>query len=133
MAADRRRPVALLIGALVVLLVGSATVLVSRSLIPTLIGVWAMAIGMGIQNAVVFKLIPVYVPRAVGGAAGWVGGLGAFGGFVIPPVMALLGGKSHSPVSFEVFVGLVLMNLAVAAWLPHASPKPESEAVSQSG
>ena len=42
---------------------------------------------MGAVNAGVFKLVPKAAPDSVGGAAGWVGGLGAFGGFVIPPVM----------------------------------------------
>ena len=46
-----------------------------------------IALGMGIANAAVFKLVPKYVPEAVGGASGWVGGLGAFGGFVVPPIL----------------------------------------------
>jgi MFS transporter, NNP family, nitrate/nitrite transporter len=47
----------------------------------------AMAIGMGFANAAVFKMVPEYAPHAVGGAAGLVGGLGAFGGFVLPPIL----------------------------------------------
>jgi NNP family nitrate/nitrite transporter-like MFS transporter len=47
-----------------------------------------MAIGMGFANGGVFKMVPEYVPDAVGGAAGLVGGLGAFGGFVLPPTLA---------------------------------------------
>ncbi len=43
--------------------------------------------GMGVANAAVFKLVPHYVPEAVGGTAGWVGGLGALGGFVVPPIL----------------------------------------------
>ncbi|HLN08382.1 MAG TPA: hypothetical protein VK281_05415, partial [Xanthobacteraceae bacterium] len=35
-------------------------------------------------NAAVFKMVPKYVPHAVGGASGLVGGLGALGGFIIP-------------------------------------------------
>ena len=46
-----------------------------------------LACGMGVNNAAVFKLVPHYVPKAIGGAAGWIGGIGAFGGFVIPPLM----------------------------------------------
>lgn len=46
-----------------------------------------IAAGMGINNAAVFKLVPQYVPEAIGGAAGWIGGLGAFGGFVLPPLL----------------------------------------------
>jgi NNP family nitrate/nitrite transporter-like MFS transporter len=43
-----------------------------------------IAVGMGVANAAVFKMVPKYVPNAVGGAAGLVGGLGATGGFIIP-------------------------------------------------
>jgi NNP family nitrate/nitrite transporter-like MFS transporter len=71
---------------------------------------------MGICNAAVFKIVPQEVPQAVGGAAGWVGGLGAFGGFAIPPVMAFavsdLGQPGYS-IGFIVFVFLALMSLAL--------------------
>lgn len=46
-----------------------------------------IAIAFGLNNAAIMKLVPVYVPKSVGGASGWVGGLGAFGGFVIPPIL----------------------------------------------
>lgn len=46
-----------------------------------------IAIAFGLNNAAIMKLVPVYVSKSVGGASGWVGGLGAFGGFVIPPVL----------------------------------------------
>ena len=51
-----------------------------------------IGIGMGLANAAVFKMVPKYVPHAVGGASGLVGGLGALGGFVIPPVLGLFAG-----------------------------------------
>jgi NNP family nitrate/nitrite transporter-like MFS transporter len=54
-----------------------------------LAGQMLLAAGMGFANAAVFKLVPKYSPRAVGGAAGIVGGLGAFGGFVIPLLLGL--------------------------------------------
>lgn len=50
----------------------------------------AMALGMGFANVAVFKMLPEYVPDAVDGAAGLVGGLGAFGGFLLPPMLAAL-------------------------------------------
>ena len=46
-----------------------------------------IGLGMGLANAAVFKMVPKYVPHAVGGASGLVGGLGALGGFVIPPFL----------------------------------------------
>ncbi|MGD0640680.1 MAG: MFS transporter [Roseiarcus sp.] len=52
-----------------------------------LAGELLIALGMGVGNAAVFKMVPKYVPEAVGGAAGLVGGLGALGGFVIPPFL----------------------------------------------
>lgn len=48
-----------------------------------------MAVGMGVTDAAVFKIVPEEVPQAAGGAAGWVGGLGTFGGFAIPPVLGM--------------------------------------------
>lgn len=40
-----------------------------------------MAVGMGLQNAAKFKLVPHYVPKAVGGAAGWARGTGSLRDF----------------------------------------------------
>jgi NNP family nitrate/nitrite transporter-like MFS transporter len=75
-----------------------------------------LAAGMGICNAAVFKIVTQVVPHAVGGAAGWVGGLGAFGGFVIPPIMAFavsdLGQPGYS-IGFIVFVVLALVSLGL--------------------
>ena len=97
-------------------------------------GVLLLAIGMGICNAAVFKIVPQVVPQAVGGAAGWVGGLGAFGGFVIPPMMAFavrdLGQPGYS-IGFIVFVFLALVSLALT-WIvkyaraaaPRQTPMP---------
>jgi NNP family nitrate/nitrite transporter-like MFS transporter len=55
----------------------------------SIIAALLLAAGMGINNAAVFKLVPVYVPEAIGGAAGLIGGLGAFGGFLIPPALGV--------------------------------------------
>ncbi len=73
----------ILIGSIVVVL-GSNT-----SFSISLTGEILMGAGMGIANGAVFKLVPKYVPHATGGAAGWVGGLGAFGGFVVPPILGI--------------------------------------------
>ena len=72
---------AVLIGALLLTLVTQFGI--------NLLGEVVIALGMGIGNAAVFKMVPKYVPDAVGGASGWVGGLGALGGFVIPPILGL--------------------------------------------
>ncbi|MBN2156453.1 MAG: MFS transporter [Candidatus Lokiarchaeota archaeon] len=73
-----------------ILLSGSIMMIFSSSMIIlALIAMVLIAIGMGMVNAGVFKMVPGIVPEAVGGAAGWVGGLGALGGFIIPPLMGL--------------------------------------------
>lgn len=75
-----------------------------------------LAIGMGVCNAAVFKLVPQEVPKAVGGAVGWVGGLGALGGFVIPPMLGFavsdLGQRGYA-IGFIVFVFLAMFGLTV--------------------
>ena len=53
-------------------------------------GTLFLALGMGFANAAVFKLVPQEIPDAVGGAADWVGGLGTFGGFVLPPLLGVI-------------------------------------------
>jgi NNP family nitrate/nitrite transporter-like MFS transporter len=75
-----------------------------------------LAVGMGISNAAIFKLVPAYVPGAVGGASGWIGGLGAFGGFALPPLMGAIAGKYGTEGyarGFLVFVVLSVINLLI--------------------
>ena len=68
---------------------------------------------MGVGNGAVFKMVPKYVPHAVGGASGLVGGFGALGGFVIPPTLGLFAGAlGDAGYSGGFFVYVVL---AVAA------------------
>ena len=82
-----------------------------------LIGEILIAIGMGFGNAAVFKLVPKYVPHAVGGASGWVGGLGALGGFVLPPILGLfadaLGPRGYAG-GFTAYVVLSAAAIALA-------------------
>ncbi|MEJ2291301.1 MAG: MFS transporter [Deinococcales bacterium] len=105
-------------------LLGAAIMTFSGHLALSVAGVVLMALGMGVNNAAVFKLVPRVVPHAVGGAAGWVGGLGAFGGFVIPPVMALFVGGGDATgyaTGFVVFVVLAAAAI-LAALLLHVTP-----------
>lgn len=78
-----------------------------------------LAIGMGIGNAAVFKMVPKYVPNAVGGAAGLVGGLGAAGGFIIPPflgaVVDALGGQGYTG-GFFAYVVLAILAIGVSVY-----------------
>lgn len=81
-----------------------------------------IAVGMGVGNAAVFKMVPKYVPEAVGGAAGLVGGLGATGGFVIPPflgaVVDALGGQGYAG-GFFAYVVLAIVAIVVSGYFWH--------------
>ncbi len=73
--------------------------------------------GMGIANAAVFKLVPKYVPNATGGAAGWVGGLGAFGGFVVPPILGIFidrYGVAGYEKGFSVYMVLAVISIIIS-------------------
>lgn len=106
------------VGFIALILLLGATLLMGFTSHPVAAFVWAMviAVAFGMNNAAVFKLVPFYVPQSVGGASGWVGGLGAFGGFVIPPVMGWVVGWL-GPVGyargFMVFSLLALVNLGL--------------------
>ncbi|MBI5149331.1 MAG: NarK/NasA family nitrate transporter [Candidatus Omnitrophica bacterium] len=105
-----------LIFSLCLLIVGAAMMFFSNTFALSIIACVLLAIGMGMSNAAVFKLVPQEVPEAVGGAAGWVGGLGAFGGFVIPPVMgywvSLVGQEGYNK-SFGIFLILAVTSLVL--------------------
>ena len=86
-------------------------------------GLLLMMVGMGGGNAGVFKMVPQFIPHAVGGAAGWVGGLGATGGFILPLVLALFlteGGAADVGYTqgFYVFALLALIVFIATALLP---------------
>ncbi len=108
-------------GNFLLMLAGILVVSFSSTFWLSLLGTVLVGVGMGLQNAIVFKLLPKYVPDAVGGAGGWVGGLGAFGGFVIPPLMGvvtgLVGGEVGYARGFLPVAGLILLALPVVAWL----------------
>jgi len=109
---------------LATLLLGSTIVTLSLNLYLSLVGSIVMAVGMGIANAAVFKLVPAYVPEAVGGAAGWVGGLGAFGGFAIPPIMGLIASRMGAigyVRGFLVFILLAMVCLLTVYLLRSSS------------
>ena len=105
--------------ALLITMVGALVMTGSQQFELAVPGEILMAIGMGLCNVAVFKIVPQAVPQAVGGAAGWVGGLGAFGGFVIPPVMAFAVhnlGKPGYAIGFITFVFLSLFSLSMT-WI----------------
>jgi len=115
---------------LLITLAGAVILTRSDVLLFSVCGVILLAVGMGSTNAAVFKLVPQEVPQAVGGAAGWVGGLGAFGGFVIPPAMAVFVswyGVAGYARGFLVFDCLVMICLGLALLLIHQRKLHEEE------
>lgn len=117
--------------ALMITLIGALVMTMTGDFELALPGIILMAIGMGVTNAAVFKIVPQAAPQAVGGAAGWVGGLGAFGGFAIPPMMAFavgdLGPRGYS-IGFVVFVYLTISALLMAWMLKYAMAPRLAEA-----
>jgi NNP family nitrate/nitrite transporter-like MFS transporter len=101
--------------------IGGSIVMASASQVSvSLAAELAMALGMGFANAAVFKMLPEYVPDAIGGAAGLVGGLGAFGGFLLPPMLAAfvqLAGVEGYARGFLLETALALAAIIVASRL----------------
>ncbi|MEM0047066.1 MAG: MFS transporter [Fervidicoccaceae archaeon] len=100
-----------------VILLGSTIMMLSASFSICLVGILVLAFGMGFANASTFKMIPKYVPEAIGGATGWVGGLGALGGLLLPPAMAWFaqefGTRGYS-LGFSTFVVLSAISLILS-------------------
>lgn len=96
-----------------IVLIGAALLTAVIAFQINLAGELLIGLGMGLANAAVFKMVPKYVPNAVGGASGLVGGLGALGGFVIPPILGMFAGAmGDAGYSGGFFIYVVL---AVAA------------------
>ncbi|KLU64894.1 putative nitrate transporter NarT [Desulfosporosinus acididurans] len=100
-----------------IVLIGALILIVTSQFWFALLGEIIIGIGMGTANAAVFKLVPKYVSNAPGGASGWVGGLGAFGGFVVPPLLGIftdLYGKKGYALGFWVYVVLAVIAILVS-------------------
>ncbi len=98
------------------ILIAAAMLAFSTGVGTSILIVILLAFGMGISNGAIFKLVPAYVPKAVGGASGWIGGLGAFGGFALPPIMGAIAGKYGTAGyarGFLVFTVLSGINLLI--------------------
>jgi NNP family nitrate/nitrite transporter-like MFS transporter len=114
------------------MLAGALVMSLSHIYSLSVLGEVLMALGMGVTNAAVFKLVPLYVNRAVGGASGWIGGLGAFGGFAIPPILGAVvrsQGLDGYATGFATFVVLAFLSLGLAYLLQrnriiHQEPSP---------
>lgn len=115
--------------ALTLLLAGASLLTLTGTFRIALVGAFLVGTGLGVNNAAVFKKVPEEVPEAVSGASGWVGGLGAFGGFVLPPIMGLfvasMGAVGYAR-GFSTFVVLSLVALGLVFILHRTGPRAET-------
>jgi NNP family nitrate/nitrite transporter-like MFS transporter len=120
--------------AFITVLIGAAILTFMVSFYHDLVGELLIALGMGVGNAAVFKMVPKYVPHAVGGAAGLVGGLGALGGFIIPPflgaVVDAMGVQGYAG-GFFAYVVLAVMAIAVSVYFSHLDRGAKAKAALQ--
>lgn len=118
-----------LTGNFVLIGAGSVVMAFSQTFGVSVAAMIAIGVGMGLQNAIVFKLVPHYVPGAVGGASGWVGGLGAFNGFLLPVIMGVVAGAVGGEVgyarAFLALTAMVGLGLVVVGWLTRWSWQTE--------
>lgn len=117
-AADKNGGEITTIVSLGIALIGAICMTFASTMTLAIIGIILLAIGMGVANAAVFKIVPNAVPEAMGGASGWIGGLGALGGFLIPPVMASFlnrSGFAGYSQGFSVFIVLIIVAIGVIA------------------
>ncbi len=117
-------------GAIGVLVVGAALMIFSTGNFGLAVtGLVLLAIGMGVNNAATFKILPQVIPSAMGGASGWIGGLGALGGFLFPIVQGLFirDPKVADPgynLSFVVYLAAGLLSLVLLTILTRKKARP---------
>ncbi len=103
-----------------IMAVGAAIMTFAVGFWPAFLGMMVLATGMGIANAAVFELVPKFVPEAVGGASGWISGIGGGGTLVILPALGyytdILGHIGYAR-GFSLFVVLSVVCTAVACGL----------------
>ena len=122
--ADKKGGEKVTIIALVIALIGAIFMTFAGSIGFAIVGIVILAIGMGIANGGVFKIVPNAVPHAVGGATGWIGGLGALGGFIIPIVMAsFVSGTEGYSTGFSVFIVLMVISIIIVGVLSKGKKK----------
>ncbi len=113
------------VGSFLVMVAGAGLLTLSSTVVPAITGMMILGTGMGVANAAVFELVPVYVPDAVGGASGWIGGIGGAGTLVILPVLGTfvdVFGRSGYARGFLVFVALSAICALISYGLKRTEP-----------
>lgn len=114
-----------------IMAIGGAIMTVVTGFWPAVLGMMVLGTGMGIANAAVFELVPKFVPKAVGGASGWISGIGGAGTLIILPLMGLfvdVYGEIGYARGFAVFVILSLICVGIAVALKIFVPEPDASA-----
>lgn len=100
----------------ILIIAGALIMVMNKTFLLDVAGGVIMGAGMGMGNAAVFKLVPRYVPEHVGGVSGWVGGVGALAGFILPPILGIFVdyfGRPGYSLGLVVFVVLGIMALLI--------------------
>lgn len=114
-----------------VMAVGGVIMTLATGFWPAILGMMVLGTGMGIANAAVFELVPKFVPEAVGGASGWISGIGGGGTLVILPLMGFfvdVYGAIGYARGFAVFIALSLLCVGVAVALKLFISEPDESA-----
>lgn len=113
-----------------VMVVGAFVVTLSSGVLPALVGTMVLGTGMGVANAAIFELVPKYVPDAVGGASGWIGGIGGAGTLIVLPFLGVfvdVFGEVGYAWGFSMFVVLSAVCAAIVFALRWLGPDPDVE------
>lgn len=105
------------VGSFLVMACGALVLTFATTVGSSVLGMAAVGTGMGLANAAIFKLVPIYVPDAIGGASGWIGGVGGLGTLVVLPILGFatdVYGEVGYARGFLLFVVLALLSAAVA-------------------
>lgn len=114
-----------------IMAIGGAIMTIVSGFWLAFLGMMVLGTGMGIANAAVFELVPKFVPEAVGGASGWISGIGGGGTLVILPALGFfvdVYGKIGYARGFSLFVLLSVVCVAAAVALKVFVPEAEGSA-----
>ncbi|MBM7554190.1 MFS transporter [Thalassobacillus pellis] len=82
------------------------------------VGCLAIAVGSGIGNGVIFKLVPMYFQKQAGIANGIVAAMGGLGGFFPPLILAALFQLTgHYAIGFMALSQIALASFVIVIWM----------------
>lgn len=113
-----------------VMAVGAVIMTFAAGFWPAFVGMMILGTGMGIANAAVFELVPKFVPEAVGGASGWISGIGGGGTLIILPALGYytdIFGQIGYARGFSLFIVLSAICAAVSWGLKRYEPDVDAE------